>query len=143
MWVILFTHQSIPIEIASLFAQPSKYTTFMGLFSYFHGKNEYRIRVSLHLNIHTKKLIHIKVRNISFLALKYTFLGQNRLKMGFSNLNVLQNGPLMQDWVFRLRNQQSFVSTEADSTFYFTMNLQRLCIITSVWLWNFSMVGPK
>ena len=42
---------------------------------------------------------------MSILALNYTFLCQNRLKMGFSNLNLLQKaaeGCLMQDWVFRL-----------------------------------------
>ena len=29
-------------------------------------------------------------------------MGQNRLKMEFSHLSVLQKGPLMQDWVFRM-----------------------------------------
>ena len=42
---------------------------------------------SLHL-VRTKKLINIKVRKMSILAENYTLLGQNRQKMGFSNLNV-------------------------------------------------------
>ena len=33
---------------------------------------------------------------------KLYFFGQNRLKMGLSNLNALQEGNLMQEWVFRL-----------------------------------------
>ena len=37
---------------------------------------------------------------MSILALNYTFLDQNRLKLGFSNLSVLQKG--LQDWVFIL-----------------------------------------
>ena len=36
------------------------------------------------------------------LILKYTILVQNKLPIGFSNLNVLQMDPLMQDWVLRL-----------------------------------------
>ena len=39
---------------------------------------------------------------ISFAFKKYTFLVEIRLEMGFSNLNVLQKGPLLQDWVFRM-----------------------------------------
>jgi hypothetical protein len=35
------------------------------------------------------------------MTLKYTFLGQNRLKIGFSNLNVLQKGS-WKDWVSKL-----------------------------------------
>ena len=37
------------------------------------------------------------------LALNYTFLGHNRLKMGFSKVSVLKKGLLMQDVVFKLR----------------------------------------
>jgi hypothetical protein len=39
----------------------------------FHGKNKYRIRVS----VCTKKLINIKVRKMQIFALKCTFLGQS------------------------------------------------------------------
>ena len=94
-------------------------------------------------NFHEGNKCAQKLRKIFILTIKYTFLVQNRLKMGFLKLNVPQNGPLTQDWVFRLGNQQSFVSTEADSTFYLTMNLQRLSMIMSAGLWNFLMVGPK
>ena len=45
-----------------------------------------------------KKLININV-NFSF---RLYFMCQNRLKMGFSNLSVLQKGLLIQDWLFRL-----------------------------------------
>ena len=37
-----------------------------------------------------------------YFSLKVYFLGQNRLRMGFLNLNVPQKGPLTQDWGFRL-----------------------------------------
>ena len=50
-------------------------------------------------------MINIKGRKIiSFAFKKYTFgVKIHRLKMGFSNLNdILQKGPLMKDWVFRL-----------------------------------------
>ena len=65
-----------------------KYHTFNGVFSYFHGQNKYKIRVSVHCSLRSKKLINIKVRKISILAIKNTFLVQNRLNFRFSNLSV-------------------------------------------------------
>ena len=47
---------------------------------YFHGENFCIL------------LINIKVRKMSMLALRYTYLCQNRLKIGFSNLSVLFTG---------------------------------------------------
>ena len=49
------------------------------------------------------------VRDFAFWAIwainfGYILWGQNRLNMGFSNLNVLQKVCLMQDWVFRLES---------------------------------------
>ena len=43
------------------------------------------------------------MRKLSNSALKYKLLDQNRLTMELSNLSVLQNGLLRQDWIFRLR----------------------------------------
>ena len=40
---------------------------------------KYKIKVSAHFNVCTKKWLNIKVRERSNLALEYTFLGQNRL----------------------------------------------------------------
>ena len=48
-------------------------------------------------------------KNMSFLALNI-FLAQNRLKMGLSNLNVLQK-----DWVFRLGSKGFHFSDLAHS----------------------------
>ena len=46
---------------------------------------------------------HKREENEDF-EINFAFLGQNRLKIGFSNLNLLskQKGMLMQDWVFSL-----------------------------------------
>ena len=70
-------------------------------FSYRNGKNKFKN--SVHCSIPTKKLINIKVRKTSILALNNTFLGQNKLKMELSNLSVPQKESLMQDRVSRLR----------------------------------------
>ena len=50
----------------------------------------------------TKKLINLKLRKMSILALNFYFLGQNKLKMGFSNLNILKKDLIMQDMVIRV-----------------------------------------
>ena len=50
-------------------------------FLYFHGENKYKIRISAHCSINTKKLINTKVGKGSIFALKCTFLGQNRLSI--------------------------------------------------------------
>ena len=49
----------------------------------FHWQNKYKIIISAHFSVRTKMLITIKVRKLSFLALKCTFLGQNRLPLTF------------------------------------------------------------
>ena len=62
----------------------------------FSWQNKSEIRIFVLFSIRTWKLINLQVIKISILALNYTFWSQNRLKMEFSNLNVLQ------DWVLRL-----------------------------------------
>ena len=45
----------------------------------FSGQNKYRIRVSVHSSVCSKKLVDIKVRKLSILAAKCTFWGQKSL----------------------------------------------------------------
>jgi hypothetical protein len=52
-----------------------------GFFSMFLWAKKYIIRFSAHCRVRTKKLINIKVRKMSILAMKCTFLGQNRLNI--------------------------------------------------------------
>ena len=49
----------------------------------------------VHCSAHTKKLINLKVRKMSILALSFNYLDQNRVKTGFSNLSVCQYGLLI------------------------------------------------
>ena len=49
-------------------------------FSYFHGQNKSKIRVSIHCILRTKKWINIRVRKLKNFASNYTFLGQNSTK---------------------------------------------------------------
>ena len=41
-----------------------KYSTFRGVFVIFHGQNNYKIRVSVRCNVHTKSFINIKMRKL-------------------------------------------------------------------------------
>ena len=67
-------------------------------FSCVHGQKNQRKNI-----VWTEKLTYLyKCEKNVNLALNCTFLSQNRLKRGFSNLNVLQKGLLMQDCVFIL-----------------------------------------
>ena len=50
------------------------------VFLYLNEWNKYKIRVSVHGSIHTKKFINISMKKLLILALKCTFLGQKRLK---------------------------------------------------------------
>ena len=63
-----------------------KYPTFEGVYFIFSWKNKYKIRVSV---LYTKKWIIIIARKLQILALKCTFLGQNRLKTDFELWVVL------------------------------------------------------
>jgi hypothetical protein len=65
-----------------------KYPTFEDGFFHIFVSKKSKTRVSVLCSVPTKKLINIKVRKIAISSLKYTFLGQNRLKMGFSNLST-------------------------------------------------------
>ena len=60
-----------------------KYSNFEGFFSYFHGQNKYKITVSVHSRVCTKKLINTKLRKLQNFA--FTFLGRlkHTLNCGF------------------------------------------------------------
>ena len=95
------------------------YATFRVVFSCFQGQNEWNIRVSVHGSISVLKTLRWEKYQ---LYLKTKLWGQNRLIIKFSNLNVLQKGRLIQDWIFKLGSQ----------TFFF-----RVCIgqpLSSDWL---------
>ena len=71
--------QTRPV-LAVLKISEIKHHTFEGVFSCFHGQNNYKIKESTHCNVPIKKLINIKVRKTSILLIKRTFLSQNRLE---------------------------------------------------------------
>ena len=48
--------------------------------TYFHWQNKSKIRISLQCKVSTKNLMDIKMRERTILAMKCTFLGQNRLR---------------------------------------------------------------
>ena len=52
-------------------------TKIKGFFSNFHGQNKYKIELSVHCTVRTKKLINPKVRNFQFFLLN----GPNRVNI--------------------------------------------------------------
>ena len=61
MYVVLLLFFFWPIGLSGAALK----TTLMGFISYLHGQNKYKIRVTVHFSIHTKKLINIQVRKLT------------------------------------------------------------------------------
>jgi len=73
---------------------------FWGFFSYFHGQNKCKIRLSENYTEHkSKKTIYFSSK-VYFLVRSML---KSRLNFNFSNFNVLWKGLLMQDCLSRLR----------------------------------------
>ena len=87
---------------------------------------------------------YIKVRKMSILAFHFTFLDQNRLKMGFSNLNIPQKGPLkcrtwFLDWAYSAYTRMflSIVNENVRKSFFFQRTIRIDSLLHSlVWSRN-------
>ena len=101
--------------VVKISATLKKYPTFEDIFSYFNEQNKYKIRVSVHCRSHTKKLINIKLKKLSILAIKCTFFGQNLFHVpepsfysSTWDICITFNATLIGDWLLHEHKLGSF-----------------------------------